>query len=38
MSMCMKYYHAKKDFCQSDYLSNLAILYGLYILDSNFLY
>ena len=37
LSMCMKC-HAKKYFWQSDSLSNLAILYGLCILDSSFLY
>ena len=38
MSMCMKKCHAKKIFffVQSDCLSNLAILYGLCILDSSF--
>ena len=40
MTMCMKKCHAKKINCfwKSDCLSNLAILYGLCILDSSFLY
>ena len=38
MSMCMKKCYAKTYFWQSDCLSNLAILYGLCILDSSFLY
>ena len=36
--MCMKKCHAKKYFWQSDCLSNIAILYGLCMLDSSFLY
>ena len=39
LSMCMKKCHAKKiNFWQSDCLSTFAILFGLGILDSSFLY